>query len=359
MPVAITVFGIGCNISDAGMSAYLPPDKFFAEFSLEHKAINLSTTTPYDTITLRTIRLMGDDRDVPGDVTYSVSSPSISISNGVLKAESAVDRAVVRVKLTHGKITRTDSAYVSVSATTPEHLRDFGLRLPVGDSAKISSGEPMKTISLIRESESGTNMPNLIVHMVSSDSSIARITQSDNSLNITPVRPGRVVLYGSTFAFGTAWRDSLVFTVGWPIRFNIPISEKVLDGLGTTALDFAYKDVTIGVGGCILWTNESLKTDIDVQFDSPSDVFPPSVGSTCQQLVPDPSIGGNIAPWRGIPFDPNNALASFQSIFRARTFSTPGVFRYQSTINGKKGIVRVCDEHNDTTCAPLRIGGWQ
>ncbi len=353
-----TLTSAGCNLSDTGMSAYRPPDQYFAVLALEHHAINLSTVAPYDTLTLHTIRAMGDGGVVPGDVTYSVSSPSIRVIDGVLKADSPVTKAVLRVKLTHGTITRTDSAFVSVIAVAPDRLRDFGLRLTAGDSAKTSVAVP-KTIPLVRASDLGLNLSTLLVSMKSSDSTVASIAQSGDSANIVPKRPGRIVFSASTFAFGATWRDSLVFTVGWPLLFSMSTVERFTAGSLTRVLDFAYPNIIIGVGGCVLWQTQSDTIDIDLQFDDPAHVAAP-VGSLCADVVLDPTVGGNIAPFRFIPWDGNPAhfVIAYLSPNRARSFPIPGVFPYRSSLHGTTGIVRVCDERNDTTCAPVRLGNW-
>jgi len=357
-----TLTASGCKLSDPGLSAYLPPDRFFAALTLEHHAINLSIVPPYDTITLDATPLMGDGSVVPGELTYRVSDPSLSITGGVLKAESPVARAVVYVTLTHGTTTRTDSAVVSVTTGAPNRLRDFGLRLPAGDSAKTDVGPSGKTkfIPLLRESESGANLSTLLVHLTSSDTTVATITQWDNSVRIQAMRPGRVVLYATTVAFGTAWRDSLVFTSGWPLWAWQPMLERFTAGSLTKKLDFAFQDITVGVGACVTWQNLSEAIDLDVQFDDSVHVGAPSGHSTCAQLTMDPSGGGNIAPFRAIPYDgvPEHYLISYFSRMASRVFSVPGVFPYRSTLHGTGGIVRVCDERNDTTCAPSRLGGW-
>ncbi len=374
MIVICTLLNAGCNLSDTGLTAYRPPDQYFAVLTLEHHAINLSTTAPYDTLTLHTIRTMGDGSVVPGEVTYSVNKPGISVTNGILKAVSAVDSAVLRVTLTYGTITRTDSAVVSVIGTAPNHLHSFGLRLPTGDSAKIAVGVS-KTIPLIRASASGATLSPLLVSLVSSDTTIAAMTPSGNTVSIIPRRPGRVVLSTSTFAYGTTWRDSLVFTVGWPIMFGVPTIERFATGSVASVLDFVYRNITIGVGGCVVWTNASRTTDIDLQFDDPSHVRAPG-GSTCPggYQILNPDVGGNIAPFRTLPMpeefltdefwetateeDYERFVSVAFSPTRARAFSIAGVFPYRSTLHGTAGIIRVCDERNDTTCAPLRIGSW-
>ncbi len=359
--IAVCVFtGTGCNLSDTGPSPYRSPEQFFAVLSLEHHAINLSMVAPYDTVTLHTVQAMGDGSEVPGEVVYSVSSPSISITDGVLKAERPVSRAMIRVQLTYGTMTRTDSAIVSVIAAAPNPLRDFGLRLPLGDSAKIgTSVDGVKTIPLLRKSESGSNLSTLLVSLVSSDTTVAAITQSGSNVNIVPKRPGRVVLSTSTFAFGTRWQDSLVFTVGWPTQFGMFIFERFAAGSLTKVLDFAYRDVTIGVGGCVTWTTQSTEMDADLQFDETTHVNAPA-GNPCGDNVLDPTVGGNIAPFHLIVWDGDlaNFVSAILSPRRARVFSASGVFPYHSSLHGTSGIVRVCDERNDTTCAPSGIGAW-
>ncbi len=371
--LALTLTSTGCSLSDAGLTAYRPSDQYFAVLALEHHAINLSTTAPYDTLTLHTIRTMGDGSVVPGEVTYSVNNPAISVTNGVLKAHSAINSAVLRVTLTYGTMTRTDSALVSVIGTAPDRLRAFGLRVPAGDSAKSAANVP-KTLPLIRESESGANLSTLLVSLLSSDTMAVTITREGNSeVSITPRQPGRFVLSASTFAYGAVWRDSLVFTVGWPIRFGAPIVEKFTTGSISTELDFVYRNFTIGVGGCVVWTNESRVSGMDVQFDDPSHVGPPA-GSVCTGGLANPEVGGNIASFRLIPMPEKFLQEGFwdtatdedfqeylQAAFsprRARAFLTAGVFPYRSTLHGVTGIIRVCDERNDTTCAPTRIGSW-
>ncbi len=355
-----TLLSVGCKLADGGATSLLPPDQFFAVLALEQHAINLSLMAPYDTVTLNTVAMMADGSAVPDEITYSVSNPAIRVTGGILKADSAIARAVVRVILTHGTVTRTDSAIVSVIATAPPHLSDFGLRLSATDSAKVSAGDT-KTIPLIRQSQSGANLSGLHVFVRSSDTTIAKITQSGDDVNITSIRPGRVVLYASTLAFGIAQNDSLVFTVGWPLFFRSPIAERFATGSVAAVLDFGYRDFTIGVGGCVVWINMNVTTDIDLQFDDPSHVGAPG-GTVCPETfqIQDPDVGGNIAPFHRIPWDGNfeHYASAFLSPYRARTFSAPGIFTYSTSIHGTTGMVRVCDERNDTTCAPRGIGAW-
>ncbi len=368
--VALFAFaGVGCNLSDTGPSPYLPPDQYFTVLSFEHHAINLSTVAPYDTVTLNTTRAMGDGSVVPGEVVYSTNSPSLSITNSVLKATGAVAKAEVYATMTSGTITRVDTAVVSVMGTAPDPLSDFGMRLAAGDSAKTGAARyTFKAIPLLRQSVSGADLSALIVSLRSSDSTVVAITQSGSAVNIYPKRPGRAMLYASTYAFGTTWRDSLVFTAGWPVNFTMNIYERTVSGALTNQLYFGYNDITIGVGGCVIWTAQSAKQDIDMQFEDPSHIGP-AAGSVCPVNVQfmHADVSGNIAPyrailWDGRPVETEEDLEAYMNAFfsryRARTFSMPGVFRYRSDIQGVSGQVRVCDEAADTICAPRGLGGW-
>ncbi len=348
---------VGCKLSDGGATSHLPPDQFFAVFALDHHAINLSMMAPYNTVALNTVARMADGNPVPGEITYRVSNPAISVTGGILKAESAVSRAVVLLTLTYGTVTRTDSAIVSVIATAPTPLSDFGIRVPATDSAKVGLGA-IKTLPLIRQSQSGSTLSDLQISLRSSDTTVAKITQSEDEVNITSIRPGRVVLYASTFAFGVEQNDSLVFTVGWPLLFHLPTVETFKPRSSLKILDFFHQNITVGVGGCVVWTNRSLALDIDVQFDDTAHVAP--AGACGWVLILDRNTGGNIAPYRAVAWDGTDEgyVPFLFSPYQARTFSAPGLYPYRSSIHGTQGVVRVCDEHNDTTCAPQGIGAW-
>lgn len=355
--LAIVIYG--CNLSEMAHSAHLSPDEFYSVLELEHHAINLSTVAPYNTLILKTRKETGDGTVLPGEVEYSVSSSSISVTDGVLTAISPVAKAFVRATFTYKGIKRTDSAAVSVVGGVPNQLRDFGMRLNAGDSAKVGLGAGSMRIPLIREGMNGATLSTLLVHSAISDITVASISQSGNNISINPGRPGRVMVYVSTFAYGQSWNDSLEVIIGWPVQFSLPTSLRYVNGTLNTFLDFAYKDIMVGVGACVLWGNMSEVIDLDVRFEDPTNVLAP-VGHSCAQAVLDPDVGGDIAPFRFIPYDGTveGAYISYLSPRAARVFSKVGEYKYSSTLHDTHGIVRVCDENNDTTCAPRRMGGW-
>src|SRR5690606_38254072 len=149
--------------------------------------------------------------------------------------------------------------------------------------------------------------------------------------------------------YGKTLIDSLIFAVGWPVASSIPIVERYTSS-GSIFLDFVYRDITIGVGGCVAWINPNTVHYMDVQFDDSTHISGPIAGAdgnSCPGFSsPDQlTTGGNIVPFR-------YEIRSFYSAYRARVFTVPGVYYYRSAKYGTSGVVRVCDEHNDTTCAP-------
>ncbi len=360
-----SVFAIGvlsgCNLSDTGHASYLEARDFYASLTLAPRAINLAMQPPYDTVTLNVIREMGDGSPVPGAVTYSVSNPAITVSpNGVVTALSPIARAIVRVSATYDGVTRTDSAIVSVIAGHPDLLRDFGMRLSATDSAKIAvsgGGASYKQIPLIRDGQSGTNLSAVLVNMRVSDTTKARFVQSGNAVRLTPLRPGRLILYVSSFAYGRAWEDSLDFTVGWPLLAYLRSFTRVPPGQLNPIIDFYPNNLTLGVGACVVFWNLVEQLDMDVSFrDSASVEFPYNHISGCaNNFGQRDGIGGNIAPFRQLVT--GNILVDYFSRYKVRMFPSAGLYAYRSILHGTFGSIRVCDEARDTTCAPVR-GEW-
>ena len=347
--IALSGLLTGCRLSDTGHSSYLPAHRFFAVLQLEHRAMNLAMVSPYDTVMLHVTRVMGDGSSVPGEVVYSVSDPAITVTpGGVLKALAPVARAIVRVALTYGGITRSDSAIVSVIAGNPVVLRDFGMRLNAGDSAKVAFGSGNKTIPLIRESLSGSNLPGVLISLTASDTTKVKLKQFGNTNQVNTQAPGRAMLYARTFAYGRTWEDSLHFTVGWPLVAYIRGYRRIPSGQRTPVQDFSPGHITLARGACVVWINNVQNMDMDVKFSTPDSViFPVAHISSCDLIFPQAdSVGGDILSFR-------MGATDFWQI-RLRAFPKAGVYPYTSARYGTSGSIRICDEGNDTTCAPVR-----
>lgn len=339
-----------------GFRPSLDPDGFFTSFQLEHQAYNLSTDEPYNTVQLIATGLFGDNTPVPAEVVYSVSHPTaVEISpTGVLTAKAAVTNAVIYASMTYQGFTRRDSALLGIIDGLPaEHLKRLAIALNPSDSAKISNTAGNKIMQLIREDSAGNQMTAVRVALRSSDTLTARISLSGTNVSVQPRRPGPVMLYASTYAYGVAQKDSMSFIVGWPLWGLHSTYERIPTGTRQPVLDFFPGTFTMGVGGCIAWANLSEDLDIDITFEDPAKVAAPAIPGNCALLGGIDPNPGNIPPFR-IETGSNGQVVPL-SQFRARAFLEPGVYNYYSTLHGTKGRIIVCDEANDSTCAPENI----
>lgn len=358
---------IGCSLSDEGFSSYLEPSQFFSRFELEHNAYNLSMVLPYNTVQLKVAAEMEDGSPTPGSIVYTVSNPAIEVTeDGGLRAVSPIASAVIHASLTYDGLTRTDSAIVSVIDSEPVSLHTLAIRPNNGDSAKVTiqnvgGRAQSKSLPLIRESESGNNLSHILVSLRSSDTLTASVVRSGNNVTVRTVRPGRVTLFVSTFAYGKVKKDSLPFTVGWPLWSLMRTYDRTPSGSFTPILDFTIRNFTVGVGACLSWQNPylgatpDLDLDLDINFEDSISVGLPSEGTPCRtQYGLYDSLPGNIHPFRSIRPEIGGTTAAYYSSIRSRLFTKTGVYPYWSNIHGTSGVITVCDELNDTTCAPAR-----
>lgn len=341
-----------CGIDQEAFSPSVSGDRLLASIQLEYNAYNLATASPFNTVQLRTIGISGIGDSVESTVVYSVAdSDVLEVSaTGVLKALAPAASTVVRASTTRNGLTLVDSAFVSVVSGSPtQKLAQLAIEPNPGDSAKVAAGEFAKILRLIRTDSAGNNMPALLVSVRSSDPSAATITQSSNDINIEPIHPGRVFFYVSSYAYGTAVRDSLSFLIGWPVKGFITAYTRFKTGNSDPLIDFHPRRATIGVGACLVWINSNA-IDVDITFDDPSHAGPPSNIGNCAILRMFHLDSGNIAAFRGV-----SKPTTFEDIFsmmRGRTFSVPGTYTYHSKLYGTTGTIVVCDEVNDKTCFP-------
>ncbi len=361
IPVFLVSVINGCQLSDEGTSPHVSDGDYLASFEFKHSSINLSTVAPYDTITLKFNAALGDGNYPSDSIVYTVTNSAIRIIDGVLKADEEVSHALIIAKMKRGLVTRIDTAFVSVISTIPPEISEFKFNVDGSDSAKVATGN-MKTIPFFYGTGSEASLGGLHISFKSSDLQIATFEVAGQSLNVTAIRPGRVMLHASTYAYGKELSDSIVFTAGWPLLFHLPVIEKNRSGSVDPILDFMYGDITIGVGGCVVFSNVSQSKKIDVKFENPARVSP--AGACSFFLIRDRFTGGDIPPYMRTPVpvegDPDEVGFDYVfSPYKARTFNESGAFAYQSELNLTKGVVMVCNENTDTTCAPSGLGQWK
>jgi hypothetical protein len=347
--VGVTI--VACSSEKADFTPSLDAHHFYERLVFEDHAINIATAAPYDTVQLHVHADMQDGTPVPGTIFYSTTDTAIEISaTGLLTAKHPVTGAVVRASLTYNGFTRTDSALVNVLDGSPSSkLKTLTLAPFPGDSAKVTSqtsslSQGTKQLVLTLQDSTDNDMSGLSVALRSSDTLTATIEQSGSDIVVTTHRPGRVMLYASTYAYGMAKTDSLQFIVGWPLGALLSVYPRTLTGTKSAILDFFPGTITLGVGACAVWANLDTANAVDITFDNPSAVGEPT--GICALLSSAHMGSGNIPAFHG--GDPNNPFAGFAG----RSFPQAGEYPYQSTINGTHGTVIVCDELHDSSCFP-------
>jgi hypothetical protein len=371
--LAMAVSVAACGIDQEKLGVAIDPADLLQRIDLEYRTYNLSMVPPYNTAQINVQGLSGTGEPIDAPVVYTYNPQYISITpDGLLTAVAPISSTPVIVKMTFGGATRVDTLLVGVISGQPTHLARVGLEPNPGDSAKITVGgigiRPTKSLRVIREDSSGANVSTVLVSLRSSDPLTAKIAQSGNSSTVTPVRPGRVMLYTSTYAYGIGLRDSLPFVVGWPLGAFVGSYARFKPGTNQMMLDFKSSNVILGVGSCVVWFNQNDALDLDVVFDDPSGVA--SADSTfsagrswCVQWAQSDTTDtgehqqGNIAPWRK-KYLPSGEQDIFSQT-RARSFPRVGVYRFRSSLHGVTGTIRICDEQNDQTCSPAYVKPWE
>jgi hypothetical protein len=348
-----STLGLACSSEKADFTPSLDAHSFYATLAFTNHAINLATAAPYDTMQLHVRAEMQDGTPVPGTVVYSTSDDAVEIStDGLLTALHATTRTVIRASLTHNGLTRTDSAVVSVLNGSPVSLlKRLAIEPAPGDSAKMASqlsidfGQSNKNLNLVRNDSLGNDMPNLLVAVHSSDTTVAKVSQSGGHVVVKALQPGRVTLSVSTYAYGTTKQDSLPFVAGWPLSAALNVYARTVTGSKNTILDFFPGTYTVGVGACVVWGNADTAQSIDVVFDDPSAVTAPT--GLCALVYSGADAGaGNIPAFH--EKQPGQILTGFAG----RSFLQAGRYPYHSDIYGTSGVIVVCDELHDSSCFP-------
>jgi hypothetical protein len=341
-----------CGIDRATFAPALDPSLLVGNVMLEHRAFNLATAAPYDTVQLRTAVYSGTGQRIDVPVTYTSDNPMVvTIDESGLMQVTGAGTTVIRASATSHGATRMDTAVVNVIAGTPTaFVAEFKIEPNPGDSAKHavpSSLERGKVLRITRLDSAGRAMTTLRVAFWSSDTATAIIAASGTNVQVTPRRPGRVYLHLSTYAYGQALHDSLSFLAGWPVTGTINAFAMLRPGTREEFLNLTPTRITIGVGGCVIWGNNNRDYDMDIVFDDSSAA---GTSDVCRRHSGAAGETGNIAPFRP-DLDQNGNVVGLGG-FRARSFSRPGVYTFRSTLHGVTGTIVVCDEVNDPQCSP-------
>ena len=338
----------------------LSPTQAYWRLQLNQHAANMALAAPYNTLQLTAtpLNVAGTPLSGLGRVRYQASDSNVTVdSNGVVTAQFATPGTFVTATLQDPQLnlTHADTVIIQVTDTVPQHpLTTFSIHPIAGDSAKravdFGNGNvfwPVYAIDAVRDTVCGATVNTvggyqprcaLQVYFTSSDPAVATIDRASGTF--TPIRPGHVTFYATALIYGTIWRDSLPFVIGWPMGGRISsLWITPVTGL-TPVLSFSPPRLEVGVGADVSWlsipTGPTPGDSIDVVFDDPASVQP-GCGvffgevTNCNPRTP-PTGGGNIPPFAldTAALTAGDFGAYVLSISRGRTFPAVGTYTYHS-----------------------------
>lgn len=324
---------LGCQGSEL---APHPPDieTLFWDLRLDHQAVTLSTTPPYNTLTLTaTPRNHASEplKGLPAPV-YTTSNPRsvVVTAEGKIQAGPQGGLATVTATLTVANVKHADTVYVlvvdnpappvldrvSIHPLPPDSAKRAVSGIRVGPVVASTTNTFPRMIKLeetdvpggsflqgfhpiypfpVRTTDLGNNPISGLVHLESADATIATFYDNDkarpsftvflpfesalSSPWIQPQKSGVVTIYASATMFGVTKADTLQYHVGWPLATGIVAAPLPLRGPGNFFLKYipgkltkaASAPVRIGTGGVVAWRGESTE-ETEVVFDDPTHV---------------------------------------------------------------------------------------
>ena len=388
---------LGCGSDHLTPAQPIDPEALFWDLELNHRAVTLSTTAPYDTLTLT-----ATPRNHAGETLAGVPAPRYTTSDdsrvlvtpeGVLvalKSTTPYQPVGVTARLTMDGMTHAATVIVKVvDDPAPPVLASLSIDPVPPDSAKRSiflhccSPAPvlknedftLSHLPRVRASDTaGQPVTGFGVLYSSSDSTIGAIPATFSSgaavagytdvvgdelpMEILPLIPGSIEIYASATVFGVTKVDTLPYQIGWPMGFRITVAPIPNLGPGNFFTIGAeatrpVNEIRIGVGGFVTWRTAPSNVDADsptpfateVVFDDPTNVRP--LEDAAQLMSPDfyPAMCNNQELLAGT-FDGCSTGGNFvlPENFRTavyRVFPLPGTYEYQNALNGARSRVVV------------------
>ena len=352
--------GTGCA-SDTTGPALRTPAQLSWQLVLNHHAITLSLTPPYNTIQLTTTAWsatgapLTDTTPTVYSVDYSSAQcgcQSVTVSpTGVLASDGIDPDANVLIIATRqvGGVTLADTAIVNINDVSPgPPAKSLAMQLSI-DSANVPASRGFLTASPVGVDSLGDTIPNVIVHVTSTTPQTVSVVYCFSgfcAFSVQHSHPGRTRLIADATIYGTTVTDTVLLTVAWPNWANVAILPTT-GANGHTIGFFSHPDDTVGTGAMIAWINALSGQPADVVFDDPTNVQ--SADSVAFRhnfnnwVIPTQG-GGNIAPWT-TQIDTigyyNGHVPQTVALARARTFPVPGTYPYHSTLYGTAGVIHV------------------
>lgn len=343
----LTATVVVCACRSEAVTAPAEPDASSMYWALrfEQSAVALSLAQSEGSFRLLAVPISASGTSLDGlpAPTYTSGNTDLVVVDraGVVTPRRPTSGVQVIARLTANGITHVDTATISVTEDPPSALATFSIQPAAGDSAKFALGgsvtEPFRTLMPLALDEGGNPIAGLPVHFRSLDQRIATVDPWSGT--ITGVGTGTAPIAASTYAYGTAMADTVLYRIGLPLQIQV-IARDSNTTPGSAPNWFSPTIVRIGMGGVVHWWNTYWDEPIDVVFDDPTHVVAATDWSYCALGVP--CDAGDI-PAFGAASGTEYPQSEIDSR-RARRFTAPGIYHYRSTIFGTEGVIEVVDE---------------
>jgi hypothetical protein len=335
-----TLQGCGDRFTDP-VVPYLPPDNVFWQLEINYPAINLAVAAPYNTVHLEAIPM--NARGVPlsewsGTIQWQVlDTANLRIdSDGNLQALGTGTNMRVIAAIQINGVTRSDTAYVRVTATPPASpVKSISIQPPFDEAYQIPMGEFDMIFPTI-QTEAGGTLSGLQVGYRSADSSIVSISnEGATDALMTPNDRGETWVYGETYAYGVHVIDSARVRV-------LPYLLRVIDIVMTAPnrISVFPDSVTVITGGSVFWRDYEERWHTN---PAPAIIF--SDPSKASRSFIAEFLGIQPAGDEGnIPSRPSVRPPFQNRYFGVRDFMEPGVYTYKVGPDSVRGVIVVQDE---------------
>ncbi len=341
----------GCG-SEQTIPEPMPPNELYWNLALNHRAVALSTTAPYDTLTL-----VATPRNALGESLRGTAMPTYLSRNiervvvtpdGVLRAIAADSQPLwVVTTLQIDNLKHQDSVVISVTdIAEPPVLASLSAHpLPPNSAKRLLNPSLYDTtishLPIRAIDQNGVPIPVMVrdsagmlpVTFSSSDQMIASIDRLTGALD--PIRTGRLTFYVTTTAFGVMKTDTLPFQIG------LPAGEAVDFGTvgRSPSLVLYSSEVTIPVGGYVDFRSP---VETDINF-SEADLSAIARGDSWA-LLPHAGFRQFSHCIRADCAAGNAAIVPPDIRKAVRVFTAPGTYEFRSVRHGLNGRVVVIDE---------------
>ena len=376
-----------------GDNIHRPPlverNELYWALELDQHAVTLSTSAPYDTLTVAAVPRNPDGAPLSGAPTPQYASTNVKrvlvTPEGLLVAVAPTEEPVeIVATLTVGNLQHADTALVRVVDVPSPALGSFSIHPVPPDSAKFGmignysfdrgSEGTFLLNKLIRATEATDapfpvvqvpdygNVPvaDLLVSFRISDletASISSLHANVGGIRIHELeghRVGTVSLAASTTVFGVRMADAIPFRIGWPVVAAVevqPVAE------GSLANRFVEPVIKVGTGANVFWGSITSRAATDVAFTDtdPTNIAPLNTTTVYRGDVFNILCSGVLPFWGAsdcnssggsfvVPIPPLDAGRTFNLAMVGRVFPVPGTYEYHSAQHGINGRVIVVDE---------------